>query len=71
MALSVCGQTKIAYLQRTVRIDQYIGRLDVSVDHIGRVQVLQAIQQLPHEALHVVLGQRLGRFYDAAEVCIH
>ena len=60
--------TKVADLQIAVGIDAHVGRLQVAVYHVGRVNVLEATQQLVHEKLDVVASEGLGRPDDSMEV---
>lgn len=52
--LDAC-ETKVANLQVAVLVDQYVTRLEVSVNHAGRVDVFQAAHNLVEEVLDELL----------------
>jgi hypothetical protein len=41
-------QPKVSQLDRAVLVDETVGRLEVSVDDVRRVDILQAAQQVIH-----------------------
>jgi hypothetical protein len=51
---------KIAHLQVTVLVDENVGRLQVSVDDTGRVDVFQASEDLVEEVLDELLFEWTG-----------
>ena len=64
-------QTKITNFQLTVRVDQEIARLQVSMEDIGRVDVFETTQDLINEGLEVSVGKRLTRPDDSSQVAFH
>ena len=65
------GQSKIADLELAVGVDQQIAGLQVAVQHIGRVDVLQAAQNLVDEGLEVGVGEGLARADDGGQIALH
>ena len=49
-----------ADLEVTGGVDEQVGGLQVAVQHVGRVDVLQAAQDLVEEVADVVVAQLLG-----------
>jgi hypothetical protein len=64
-------QPKVADLQLTVRIDKQIAGLQISVEDIGRVDVLQATKNLVDEGLEMGIRQRLPRTDDCRQITFH
>ena len=64
-------EAKVADLEHAVGVDQKVSRLDVPMDDLGRVQVLNAPQNLVEEYFNVVLGQVLRRDDDLVQVGLH
>ena len=50
----------VRYLHEAVRVEQQVGRLDVSVQQIGRVHEFEGLEQLPHDVLLVDVLQDVG-----------
>jgi len=63
------GESKIAYFEITVGVDEEVGRLEVSVDNVGAVHVLERLKQLPDKKLEVVVGEALSAADYLVEVC--
>jgi hypothetical protein len=59
------------YLQVAVGLQQQVGRLQVSVQHVGRVDVLEAAQELVDEVLDVVDRKGLLAVDDAVQIRLH
>lgn len=55
-SLGTSGQPKVTDLDGTVIIDQNVGWFEVSVQDVGRVQVLHALEQVVHNGLHMHLS---------------
>lgn len=64
-------QAEIGNLQFAVGVDQQVTRLQVTVQHIGAVDVFQTAQDLVDEGLEVSVGERLARPDDCSEVAFH
>ena len=65
------SQAEVANLEHAVGVDEQVARLDVSVDDLGRVQVLDAPEDLVEEHLDVVLGKMLWGNDDLMQVRLH
>ena len=65
------GQSKIADLELAVGVDQQVAGLEVAVQHIGRVDVLQAAQDLVDEGLEVGVGEGLAGADDGGQIALH
>lgn len=57
-------------LEVTGGVDEQVGGLQVAVQHVGRVDVLQASQDLVEEVADVVVAQLLG-LQQLVEVRLH
>ena len=53
-------EPKVANLQLAVRVHEQVARLEVAVQHVGRVDVLQAAERLVDEGLEVRVRERLA-----------
>lgn len=53
-------ETKVANLELAVGIDEQVAGLQVTMQHIGRVNVLEATEDLVDEGLKVRIGQGLS-----------
>ena len=53
-------EPKIADLEFAVRVHEQVSRLEVAVQHVGRVDVFQATQRLVDERLEVRVRERLA-----------
>lgn len=58
-------------LQKTHRVEQHVRRLEVSVQHGSRVDVLERTQNLVEEVLGVLVRQSLPRVDHAVKVSLH
>ena len=65
------GQSKIADLELAVGVDQQVAGLQVAVQHIGRVDVLQAAQDLVDEGLEMSVGKGLTGTNDGGKIAFH
>ena len=65
------SKTKVANLELAVGIDQQITGLEISVEHVCRVNVLQTAQDLVYEGLEVCIGKRLSRPDDGRQIAFH
>jgi len=64
-------QSKVAYLQQTITIDEQVAWFQVSMQHMGRVHVLQRPQYLIEEVLAVIIGESLRRCDDLVKISVH
>lgn len=60
--------TTTLYLDVAVGVEQHVGRLDVSVQQVGGVQVLEGFQQLPDDVFLVDVRQD-ARTNHGVQVC--
>lgn len=51
-------------------VDEKVGGFQVAVQHVGRVNVLEASQDLVEEVAHMVIAQPLS-LQQLVEVCLH
>jgi hypothetical protein len=65
------SQTKVAYLELTVGIDQKVPWFQVSVQDIGGVDVFQPAKDLIDERLKVGVGQGLSGSDDGGQIALH
>ena len=65
------GQTKITDLELAIGIDEQIAGLQVAMQHVRRVDVLEAAQDLVDEGLEMGVGERLARPDDGGQVAFH
>lgn len=54
------GESEVTYFDLAILVDQYVRRLDVSVDNVRRVQVLEGTEQVVQDQLHVLLSKLAG-----------
>ena len=52
-------EPKIANFELAVRIHEQVSRLEIAVEHVGRVDIFQAAQRLVDERLEVRIRKRL------------
>lgn len=65
------GESKVPNFQYQVLcVDEEVGRLQVTVKHVCRVDVFESSQQLVHEQPCMILGQQ-ALFQDFTEVGFH
>jgi len=60
----------ISHLQVTGGVEEQVARLQVAVQHVGRVDVLETAQDLVQKVAHVVVGQLL-RLQQFVQVRVH
>ena len=65
------SETEIANLQFAVGIDQQIAWLQISMEHVGRVDVLQSTENLIDEGLEVRIGKWLSGANDSSQIAFH
>ena len=71
MGVHDAGQSKVPNLQyQVIRVDKQVGRLEVTVQHIGRVDVLKASEKLVHEEPGVALWQK-APLQQLTQVSLH
>ena len=66
----VAGEAEVAELDRAARPDQDVLRLHVAVDDAVVVQVVQRLDELPRDLLHLLLRQRLVVLEDLEELAL-
>ena len=64
-------EAKVADLELAIRIDQQVARLEIAVQHVGRVDVLESAQDLVDEGLEVGVGEGLPGSDDSRQVAFH
>ena len=64
------GQTKITNLEITGGVQQQVTGLQISVEHVGGVDVLEASQYLVEKIADVIIAQPLG-LQQLVEVRLH
>lgn len=65
------GQPEVSDPQYQVLcVDKQVGRFEVAVQHIGRVDVLKAPEELVHEEPCVAFRQKTP-FQQLTQVCLH
>jgi hypothetical protein len=67
----VSRKTKVSNFDETIRVDEKIGRLQVTMEDISRVDVLESSQDLVREALDVIVRELLVRGDDMGQVSVH
>lgn len=65
------SKTKITDLELTAFIKEDIAGLQISVNNIGRVQVVAAAQKLMHKVLHVLVGEFLSGVDNSMHISLH
>src|SRR4051812_47936458 len=61
-------QTKVANLELAVCVYQQISRLQISMEHVCRMDVLESAENLIDEGLKVSVCERLARADDGSQV---
>mmetsp|Transcript_28317 Transcript_28317/g.83162 ORF Transcript_28317/g.83162 Transcript_28317/m.83162 type:complete len:375 (-) Transcript_28317:10-1134(-) len=64
-------EAEVTHLEVAVAVEEEVGRLQVPVEHVCRVDVFEAAKDLVEEVLAVVVGERLRRRDDLVQVCVH
>jgi hypothetical protein len=54
------SKSKIANLELAVRVNEQVARLEIAVQHVGRVDVFQTAERLVDEGLEVRVRERLA-----------
>ncbi len=54
------GKSKIANFELAIRVDEQVARLEIAVQHVGRVDVFQTAERLVDERLEVRVRERLA-----------
>ena len=65
------GEAKVGNLELAVCVDEQVARFEVTVENVGRVDVLETTEDLVDERLEVSVGQGLARADDSREVALH
>lgn len=65
------GETEVANLQFAVGIDEQVAGLEIAVQDVGRVDILEAAEDLVDKGLEVGVGQRLATADDGSQVTLH
>ena len=65
------GQTKIADLELAVGIDEQVTGLQISVQDVGRVDILETAQDLVDEGLEVGVGEGLAGSDNGSQIAFH
>ena len=65
------SKAEIADFELTIGIDQKVSGFQISMKHIGRMDILQPAKDLVDERLKVGVGQRLTGPNDGREVAFH
>ena len=68
--ISHASQTKVTDLEITRGVQQQVARLQISVENIGRVDVLETTEDLVEEVADVVVAQPL-RLQQLVEISLH
>lgn len=64
-------QAKVTDFQLAIGIDQQVTGLQISVQNIGRMDILQSAKNLVDEGLEMGIGQRLSRTNDGGQIAFH
>ena len=64
------AETEVAHFDVAVGVEEDVGGLDVSVEELGRVKVLESLEQLPGDVLLVNISEDACS-YHSMEVCLH
>ena len=59
IGVSHTGQTEVTYFKVTGRVQQKVGRFQIPVQNVGRMNVLQATKDLIQEVTDVIVAQAL------------
>lgn len=65
------SQAKVTNLELAVGIDQQVTGFEITVQDIGRVDVLETTEDLVDEGLEVGIGQRLAGADDSRQITFH
>jgi hypothetical protein len=65
------GQTEIADLKLAIGVDQQVTRFEITVEHVGAVNVFEAAENLVNERLEVRVGQGLSGADDGGKIALH
>lgn len=65
------GEAKVANLELAVGVDEQVAGFQVSVQNIGRVNVLEAAEDLVDEGLEVGVGEGLSGANNGGEITFH
>lgn len=65
------GKTKITDLEFAISVDEEISWLQISVEHIGGVNVLETAKNLVDEGLEMRVGKWLSRPDDGGQIALH
>ena len=64
-------QTEIANLELAVGINEQVTRLQISVKHVGGVDILETAKNLVDEGLEVSIGKRLTGSDNSRQIALH
>ena len=64
-------QTKVANLELAVGVNEEVARLKISMEDVGRVNVLQTAQDLVDKGLEVGVCEWLTRADDRSQITLH
>lgn len=64
-------ETKVTNLKFTIRIDQQVTGLQVTVQDVRRMDVLQTAEDLVDERLKMRIGQGLSGTNDSGQITLH
>ena len=64
-------EAKVANLEGAVGVHEQVARLEVAVQHLGRVDVLETAEDLVNKILEVAVGELLVRADDLVQVRLH
>ena len=64
-------QAEVGQLDAEVRVDEDVGRLDVAVDVLGRVHVVQHVEELAEDGLDLDLRELDLHVKEAGEIVRH
>ena len=65
------SQSEIADLELAVGVDEQVAGLQVTMQHVRRVDVLEAAQDLVDEGLEVGVGEGLARPNNGGQIALH
>lgn len=65
------GKTKITDLEFAISVNEEISWLQISVKHIGGVNVLETAQNLVDEGLEMRVGKGLSGSNDGGQIALH
>lgn len=64
-------QTEIANLKLAIGVDQQVTGFEITVEHVGAVDVFEAAKYLVNERLEVCVGQGLSGADDGGKIALH